>query len=125
MTQTNHPIRVVTLTTAERVLCLFTDVRDEENRDRVLGYKMAEPFTITLGDPDENGNLPVKYSRWCMFSPEREFVLSGTHIIAVSIPEENIVEQYAQQLEQSGIPRDQIFIEVDNGTEGEPAEVSE
>ena len=121
----NHPIRVVTLSTAERVLCLFTDVRDESEPDRVLGYKMAEPFNLSLGDVDENGNYPVKYNRWCMFSPEREFLLSGQHIIAVSVPDENIVEQYAQQLEAAGIPRDQIFVEVDNGTESEPAETSE
>ena len=61
----NHPIRVVTLSTAERVLCLFTDVRDESEPDRVLGYKMAEPFNLSLGDVDENGNYPVKYNRWC------------------------------------------------------------
>lgn len=121
----NHPIRVVTLTTSERVLCLFTDIRDEKEPERVLGYKMAEPFTLTLGDADESGNYPVKYNRWCMFSPEREFMLSGNHIIAVSIPEENIVEQYARQLEESGIPRDQIFIEVEDGDNSEPVEAGE
>ena len=125
MTRVNHPIRVVTLTTAERVLCLFTDVRDENNDTQVIGYKMAEPYTLTLGEADESGNFPVKYNRWCMYSPEREFMLSGNHIIAVSVPDENIVEQYATQLEASGISKDQIFIEVDNGDNSEPAETSE
>jgi len=124
MTRVNHPIRVVTLTTAERVLCLFTDVRDENNDTQVIGYKMAEPYTLTLGEADESGNFPVKYNRWCMYSPEREFMLSGNHIIAVSVPDENIVEQYATQLEASGISKDQIFIEVDNGDNSEPTETS-
>ena len=124
MTKVNHPIRVVTLTTAERVLCLFTDVRDENNDTQVIGYKMAEPYTLTLGEADESGNFPVKYNRWCMYSPEREFMLSGNHIIAVSVPDENIVEQYAAQLEASGISKDQIFIEVDNGDNSEPTETS-
>jgi hypothetical protein len=124
MTRVNHPIRVVTLTTAERVLCLFTDVRDENNDAQVIGYKMAEPYTLTLGEADESGNFPVKYNRWCMYSPEREFMLSGNHIIAVSVPDENIVEQYATQLEASGISKDQIFIEEDNGDNSEPTETS-
>lgn len=121
----NHPIRVVTLTTSERVLCLFTDIRDDKESERVLGYKMAEPFTLTLGEVDSDGNYPVKYNRWCMFSPEREFLLSGNHIIAVSIPEENIVEQYARQLEEAGIPREQIFIEVTDGDNSESTEATE
>jgi hypothetical protein len=125
MTRVNHPIRVVTLTTAERVLCLFTDVRNENDDTQVIGYKMAEPYTLTLGEEDESGNFPVKYNRWCMYSPEREFMLSGNHIIAVSVPDSNIVEQYASQLEAAGISRDQIFIEVEDGTDSEPAEVSE
>ena len=29
--KTNHSVRVVTLTTAERVLCLFGDIREEDD----------------------------------------------------------------------------------------------
>ena len=123
--KTNHPVRVVTLTTGERVLCLFTDVRDEEGK--VVAYKMVEPFTLKLGDAQEDGSMPVRYQRWCMFSPEREYLLSGTHIIAASFPDENILETYVSELEDKvGITRDQIFVEEEtDGDNSEPAEAGE
>ena len=92
--KTNHYVRVVTLATGERVLCLFGEVRDENGG--VSGYRMAEPFNLTLGDPDDKGNMPIKYNRWCMFSPEREYRLSGIHIVAVSFPEETILDTYVE-----------------------------
>ena len=30
--KTNHNIRIVTLTTAERVLCMFGDIKDDEEK---------------------------------------------------------------------------------------------
>ena len=115
--KTNHPCRIVTLTTGERVLCLFTDLRDQEQK--VIGYKMVEPFTLSLGVANEDGTLPIKYSRWCMYSPEREFVISGNHIIAASFPDENILETYVKELEEKqGITRDQIFREESDGESG-------
>ena len=121
----NHPVRVVTLTTSERVLCLFGDVRDGENN--VVAYKLIEPFTLKLGDAKEDGSIPVRYERWCMFSPEREYLLSGTHIIAASIPDDNILETYVSELEEkAGITRDQIFVEEEtDGDNSEPAEAGE
>ena len=112
--KTNHPCRIVTLTTGERVLCLFTDLRDQEQK--VIGYKMVEPFTLNLGEANDDGTLPIKYSRWCMYSPEREYVISGNHIIAASFPDDNILETYVKELgEMSGITREQIFTEEKDG----------
>lgn len=114
--KTNHPCRIVTLTTGERVLCLFTDLRDQEQK--VIGYKLVEPFTLSLGEANEDGTLPIKYTRWCMYSPEREFVISGNHIIAASFPDENILETYIKELEKHGINRDQVFTEEPDGESG-------
>ena len=121
----NHAIRVVTLVTGERVLCIFGDVRDEENK--IAGYRLFEPFTLKVGEPQEDGSMPVRYNRWCMFSPEKEYLISGTHIVAVSVPEDNIVETYASELENKlVITRDQIFQEVtEDGDNSEPAEAGE
>ena len=122
--KTNHYVRVVTLATGERVLCLFGEVRDENGG--VSGYRMAEPFNLTLGDPDDKGNMPIKYNRWCMFSPEREYRLSGIHIVSVSFPEETILDTYIEQLESNGITKEMIFYpEETNGDNSEPVEAAE
>ena len=121
----NHPVRVVTLVTGERVLCLFGDVRNEEDNS-VVAYKLIEPFALTVGDPQEDGSMPIKYNRWCMFSPEREYLISGTHIIAASLPDQNILDTYVAELEEkAGISRDQIFVEEPDGDNSEPVEATE
>ena len=121
----NHPVRVVTLVTGERVLCLFGDIRSEEDNS-VVAYKLVEPFALNVGDPQEDGSMPVKYNRWCMFSPEREYLISGTHIIAASLPDQNILDTYVAELEEkAGISRDQIFVEEPDGDNSEPVEASE
>ena len=115
----NHPIRVVTLVTGERVLCIFGDLRDDENK--VVGYKLVEPFNLKVGEPQEDGSMPIRYNRWCMFSPEREYLISGTHIIAASVPDQNILDTYVSELEEkAGITRDQIFVEEE--TDGDSSE---
>ena len=121
----NHPVRVVTLVTGERVLCLFGDIRSEEDNS-VVAYKLVEPFALNVGDPQEDGSMPVKYNRWCMFSPEREYLISGTHIIAASLPDQNILDTYVAELEEkAGISRDQIFVEEPDGDNSEPVETAE
>ena len=61
-----------------------------------------------------------------MFSPEREYLISGTHIIAASLPDQNILETYVAELEEkAGISRDQIFVEEPDGDNSEPAETAE
>jgi hypothetical protein len=121
----NHPVRVVTLVTGERVLCLFGDIRSEEDNS-VVAYKLVEPFTLNVGDPQEDGSMPVKYNRWCMFSPEREYLISGTHIIAASLPDQNILDTYVAELEEkAGISRDQIFVEEPDGDNSESVEATE
>ena len=35
--KTNHNIRIVTLSTAERVLCMFGEVKNDE--EKVVGYR--------------------------------------------------------------------------------------
>lgn len=121
----NHPVRVVTLVTGERVLCLFGDIRSEEDNS-VVAYKLVEPFALNVGDPQEDGSMPVKYNRWCMFSPEREYLISGTHIIAASLPDQNILDTYVAELEEkAGISRNQIFVEEPDGDNSEPVEATE
>jgi hypothetical protein len=125
--KTNHGIRIVTLTTAERVLCMFGEVKNDE--EKVVGYRMLYPFALSLGSPNEDGTVPIQYERWCPFSPIEEHRLSGDHIISVVYPENNILDNYVLKLKEYGLTDEQLFFEQQteavNGDSSEPTEAGE
>ena len=122
--KTNHNIRIVTLTTAERVLCMFGEVRGEE--EKVLGYRIVYPYLLSLGEPQDDGNIPIHYTRWCPFSPIEEHRLSGEHIISVVLPDNNILDNFVVRLKEYGLTDEQIFFEEQtDGDNSEPAEAAE
>lgn len=125
--KTNHNVRIVTLVTAERILCLFGEVRNDE--EKVIGYKLVYPFTLTLSDPNEDGTIPISYKRWCPYSPIEEHRISGDHIISVVYPDNNILDNYVNKLSEAGVSREQLFFEeqgeVTDGDNSESIEVSE
>jgi hypothetical protein len=122
--KTNHNVRVVNLTTGANVLCLFGDVRDGD--DKVVGYRMLYPFTLTLGEPNDDGTIPIQYSRFCPYSPVEEHRLGGEHIISVVFPDNGILENYISKLGEFGIAEEQLFDkEVTDGDNSEPTEAGE
>ena len=105
--KTNHNVRIVNLTTGDNVLCIFGDVRDDDNK--VVGYRMLYPYTLTLGEENKDGTIPINYARWCPFSPVEEHRMGGEHIISVVFPDNNILENYANRLREVGLTDEQIF----------------
>ena len=124
--KTNHSVRVVTLTTGERVLCLFGDIREEEE-GKVVGYRMLYPFTLSLGEPNDDGTIPIQYARFCPYSPIEEHRMGGEHIISVVFPDNGILDNYVTKLKETGMTDEQIFYpeEAPDGSESEPAEAAE
>jgi len=124
--KTNHNVRIVNLTTGANVLCIFGEVRSEEEESKVVGYRMIYPYELTLGEVNEDGTMPINYTRWCPFSPIEEHRLSGDHIISVVYPDNNILDNYVDKLKTTGITEDQIFYpEETDGDNSEPAEAGE
>jgi hypothetical protein len=122
--KTNHNIRIVTLTTAERVLCMFGEVRGDD--EKVVGYRMLYPYTLNLGTPNDDGTIPIHYDRWCPFSPVEEHRMSGEHIISVVFPDNNIVDNYSARLKEIGLTDENIFFEENtDGDNSEPTEAGE
>lgn len=123
--RTNHNVRIVMLDTKETILCLFGDIKGEE--DKVIGYRLLYPYVLSLGDPNDDGTLPINYTRWCPFTPVQEFKIPGEHLIAVTYPDNNILDNFVTELGKFGITEDQLFFKPEdvNGSEGEPAEASE
>ena len=123
--KTNHNVRIVNLTTGANVLCLFGDVRDEEQK--VIGYRLLYPFVLTLGGENEDGTVPIKYTRFCPFSPIEEHRIGGDHIISVVYPDNGILDNYVSKLVETGLTEDQIYYpeEEPDGDQSEPAEAAE
>jgi hypothetical protein len=121
--KTNHNVRVVTITTGERILCLFGEVKDDE---RIVGYRLIYPFSLSLGELNDDGTIPIKYSRWCPYSPVQEHRISGDHIISVVYPDNSILENFVNELKQFGLTEEQLFYpEETNGDNSEPTEAGE
>ena len=94
--KTNHNVRIVTLSTAERVLCMFGEVKNDE--EKVVGYRLVYPYLLGLGQINEDGTVPINYSRWCHYSPIEDHRISGEHILTVVYPDNNILSNYAERL---------------------------
>ena len=116
--KTNHNIRIVTLSTAERVLCMFGEVKNDE--EKVVGYRLVYPYLLGLGQINEDGTVPINYSRWCPYSPIEDHRISGEHLLTVVYPDNNILKNYAERLKEIGLKDEQIFYE--EKTDGDSSE---
>ena len=119
--KTNHNIRIVNLATGDNVLCMFGEVRDDN--EKVIGLY---PYSLSLGQEKEDGTIPISYTRWCPFSPVEEHRLGGEHIISVVYPDNGIVDNFANRLRQLGLKEEQIFYpEETDGDNSEPDKTAE
>jgi len=116
--KTNHNVRIVTLSTAERVLCMFGEVKNDE--EKVVGYRLVYPYLLGLGQINEDGTVPINYSRWCPYSPIEDHRISGEHLLTVVYPDNNILSNYADRLKEIGLKDEQIFYE--EKTDGDSSE---
>ena len=122
--KTNHNIRIVNLATGDNVLCMFGEVRDDN--EKVIGYRMLYPYSLSLGQEKEDGTIPISYTRWCPFSPVEEHRLGGEHIISVVYPDNGIVDNFANRLRQLGLTEEQIFYpEETDGDNSKPDKTAE
>ena len=127
--RTNHNVRIITLTTNERVLALFGEIRENNEPDtKVIGYSMNFPYLLRLGEVRDDGQIPIEYSRWCPYSPIEEHRLSGEHIISVVFPDNGILDNFVSKLKEVGLTDEQIFFaeeQQQNGNTSEPTETVE
>jgi hypothetical protein len=122
--KTNHNVRVVTISTGEKILCLFGEVKSEDNTE-VLGYRLMYPFVLSLGEQNEDGSMQVKYSKWCPYSPVQEHRISGSHIISVVFPDNTILQNYTDELISFGFTEDQLFYTEETLADGDNSESTE
>ena len=116
-------VKLAVVKTGEQII---TDVEEMTLEDKVVGYRLIYPFTLALGEPNDDGTIPIEYTRFCPFSPQEEHRLSGEHIISVVFPDNGILDNYASKLRELGVAEETIFPpEVTDGDNSEPAEAGE
>ena len=124
--KTNHNIRIVNLATGDNILCIFGELRNEEDENKVVGYKMVYPFKLSLGEVNkDNGTIPINYQRWCPFSPVEEHRLGGEHIISVVYPDNNILDNFVNRLKEANVKDENIFWPVEEASDGDNSEPTE
>lgn len=124
--KTNHDVRIINLSTSQSVLCIFGEVRSEDGTDKVIGYRLLYPFVLSLGEVNDDGTMPIQYTRFCPFSPVEEHRIAGDHIISAVYPDNGILDNYVSKLKELGIKEEQIFYpEETDGNNSEPAEAGE
>lgn len=104
------PIKIVTISTGERIICGFTEFIDEkENRDfNFYGMLLKCPYIlklepVTTGEflPDGNPKeLVVNFTKWNPYSPEKQFKVPLQHLISIAEPDPQIKEAYIQKFGQ-------------------------
>jgi hypothetical protein len=119
----NHFVRIVKLVTGDNVLCLFGDVKGE-NED-IVGYRLIYPYVLTLGETNADGDIAINYTRFCPYSPVEEHRISGSHIISVVFPDNGVLDNYVNRLIELGVDKNNIFFEETNGDSSEPTEAGE
>lgn len=117
----NHFVRIVKLVTGDNVLCLFGDVKGDN--DEVVGYRLIYPYVLTLGEKTENGDIAINYTRFCPYSPVEEHRISGNHIISVVFPDNGVLDNYTNRLIELGVDQNIIFFE--ENTDGNSSESTE
>lgn len=120
--RTNHNVRLVITKNDKTVLCLFEEVQKE---GKLMGFRFVYPYFLSLGERNEEGDIPVTYTRWCPYTPIQDFRINPETVTTVTFPDDNILENYVTELESYGITREQIFYEEENGNSSEPVEVGE
>lgn len=122
--RTNHNVRLVITKTDQTILCLFEEVKSQDNKT-LLGFRYIYPYSLSLGEKNEQGEIPIQYNRWCPYTPIQDFRINPDTVTTVVFPDDNILENYLIELESFGITRDQILFEEENGNSSEPVEVEE
>ena len=72
---------------------------------------MVYPYLLSLGQLNDDGTVPINYSRWCPYSPIEDHRISGEHILSVVYPDNSIIDNYANRLKEIGLKGEQIFYE--------------
>ena len=75
---------------------LIADVKQVENTEtkEVLAYWVREPRVVGYVPGENEGDVRVRFSSYCVLSDESEFSIRAENIVAILEPKEDVAESY-------------------------------
>lgn len=75
---------------------LIADVKQVENTEtkEVLAYWVREPRVVSYVPGENEGDIRVRFSSYCVISDENEFSIRAENVVAILEPKESVVESY-------------------------------
>ena len=101
---------------------LIADVKQVENTEtkEVLAYWLREPRVVSYVAGENEGDVRVRFSSYCILSDEAEFSIRAENIVAILEPKEDVAESYRAAAYP---PTPEVTAEVDAGVEESEDEV--
>ena len=77
---------------------LIADVKQVENTEtkEVLAYWVREPRLVTYDRGEEEGDIRVRFSSYCVQSDENEFSIRAENIVSILEPKDDVAESYRE-----------------------------
>lgn len=74
---------------------IVADTKQVENKEskEIVGYWLKEP-RIGSYTRDDNGNINVSFSPFCIMSDENEFSYRANDVVAILEPRQDVVDSY-------------------------------
>ncbi len=103
---------------------LIADVKQVENTEtkEVLAYWVREPRVVSYVPGENDGDIRVRFSSYCVISDEAEFSIRAENIVAILEPKESVVASY-QAAAYPSVPEVTAEIEPEETEEVEVAVV--
>ena len=74
---------------------IVAETKQVENKEsgEVIAYWVSNPRVASYSR-DDNGNINVSFSPYCMISDENEFSIRASNIVSILEPREDVVTRY-------------------------------
>ena len=101
---------------------LIADVKQVENTEtkEVLAYWLREPRVVSYVAGENEGDVRVRFSSYCVLSDESEFSIRAESIVSILEPKADVAESYR---DAAYPPVPEVTAEVDAGVEASEDEV--
>ena len=86
----NMAVKVLVTQIGQQIVSETKQVENKETGD-IVGYWLTQPRVVNY-TKDEEGNIGVNFTPYCLVSDEAEFSVRAEHIVAILEPRKDVAE---------------------------------